>query len=1192
MKIKEIKAHGFKSFADGIRLEVHGGVTAVVGPNGCGKSNIVDAVRWVMGEISAKHLRGSSMQDVIFGGTEYRKPLGRAEVSIVLQDLAALPDPYNHFTELEVSRRLYRTGESEYFINRTACRRRDIAELFLESGVGTRSIAIIEQGHVGDVVNAKATERRFFVEQAAGILKYKSRREEALRKLEGAKQNLLRVEDILRELTRQRAQVERQAEKARKHQEIVTELRNVELSWAVGRFLESDDRRQQLMARAQELDSQQEAQTEKLSELEERIAAAREQRSERERELGRAQDELRDIERRIAELESVRSVARESIRLHVANAEQAATEVERLTRREEELTTEVERLAAEHVELESRLAEGNERLLAEKDRVAELSARCRSVQAERDEVRTKLSAISSERELCANNILHTEKLREESARRLGRLESDAEEIASHVAELSQNSFGFAEALKSSRESFEGLTHKTAATQKRLEFERGRLEEIRETLRQSKSDLSEKATRLSSLREIERRYEGYGEGVQAIMLEAERRLAEEGRNGIYGLVADVLKTRPDFERAVESLLGERLQYIVVKSQNESVEAVEFLKREAKGRGSFVPLTLRAAPAAAEAAGEGVVGPLREIVEVKEGYDAVADYLLGDAILVDRLDRALGLWEENGQDRTFVTMDGDVVDRSGVITGGTAGGAGTGILRKRREIEELTEAVEQAAERIHDLELHESSQVAAVATVEGELEDLKVRLHRLEIDITSQEKDVQRIDEERAQANRRREGIEAELAGERERLTALEEELERGRTRRAELESACGEAREALLAIEARLTADEDARAAAVVQLEEIKIVVASLRERAESLAGQLSRTQYALQELDQQRAERSAQSERERAEVGRLELQLESGAAELDERTHAREELQQKVSELRSSFEAGAEQLSELEERLQRERSGLDEVRQRLSEQKMALRESELSLQWVIEDIAERYELDLRAHTESLGDAEKERLRNPEIRAELHEETERQKRRLKNLGSVNVDALAEYDEILEREQFLQNQRDDLVNSVRDLVKAIAKINKTTRERFRETFDAVNANFQKVFPRLFLGGKARLELTDEANILESGIDIIAQPPGKKLGDMNMLSGGEKALTAVALLLSIFLIKPAPFVILDEVDAPLDDANVSRFSEIVKELTSHSQVIMITHNKSTMEIADTLAGITMEEPGVSKLVTVALD
>lgn len=1191
MRIKELRAHGFKSFADGIRLEVNEGVTAVVGPNGCGKSNIVDAIRWVMGELSARHLRGHVMEDVIFGGSEYRKPMSRSEVAIQLTDIAqSLPDPYRGFTELEISRRLYRTGESEYLINNVPCRRRDIADIFLESGVGTRTISIIEQGQVGRVIEASPLERRFFIEQAAGILKYKTRREAALRKLDATKQNLLRVKDILAELTRQRTQLEHQAQKAQRYKEIVEQLRAADLSDASARYLAHKSRDGGLRSEIESLSAEKEAHLARLSALEARIAQARLERTERERLLSNAQEALLAAAGRISEIESARKVAAEGVRLHAGAAALAEEEAAKLEGRRSQIAEERGRLTGERARAEAQILELSGKLSAETADVSRLQAQAREAESSREEARSAVLGAASKIETSSNRLAFAQKVQEEQGRRYGRLEVERSQVASQLAELSQTSFGFSQLLEGSKTNLENLREDLRLAEERLADSRSQIETTRAELRAAKENLSANAARLSSLREIERRYEGYGAGVQAIMLEAERRMAQEGRNGIYGLVADVIRTRPEYERAVESMLGERLQYVVVKSHNEGVEAVEFLKRESKGRGSFVPLTMSPEPlSAATAAGEGVIASLRDVVTVKEGYHAVADYLLGDALLVDRLDRAVHLWEDDGTHCTLVTLEGDVVDRSGVITGGTAEGAGAGVLQKKREIGELSAAVEAAGEAVRHLSSRESQEAALVAAREGELEQLRIRLHRVEIDIAGHEKDVERVGEETVQVGRRREVVEAELAEVRAELSRLSAEIEAAKQERVVLEASHAEAGRALAAAAARLEGREKELGEAAARLGETRVAAAALRERAEALAAELARMDASLAETEAQHVEKIARAAAERADVSRLEGELAAGEGALTESLSARAQAEARQAEVRELFETGEQALVALERDLSARRSGMDQIGRRLSESQIQLREAELQIQRIADEIRERYELELAAHVEALDEAERARLTNEEIRAELHEEAERQRRRLKAVGSVNLDAIQEYDQLAERERFLQAQHDDLDRSVSDLEKAIAKINRTTRERFRATFQAVDSRFREVFPKLFQGGRARLQLTDEANLLESGVEIIAQPPGKKLQDMNMLSGGEKALTAVALLLSIYLIRPAPFVILDEVDAPLDDVNVGRFGEVIRQMVQHSQVIVITHNKQTMQIAQTLVGVTMEEPGVSKLVSV---
>jgi chromosome segregation protein len=1229
LKIKRIEICGFKSFVDKTSISFPDPITSIVGPNGCGKSNVVDAIRWVMGEQSAKHLRGRAMEDVIFSGSESRGPAGMAEVSLMFdaRGLAATANPDGvpwgavGPEEIVVTRRLHRDGESEYLLNGVPSRLRDVVEFFLGTGVGSKAYAIIEQGRIGFIVSSRAEDRRGLIDEAAGITKYKSKKRAAERRMESTRQHLLRVSDIVAEIEGRLRSLRLQAQKAERYKRYKAELKDLDLWSSAQRYLGHLAEEKSLAIELEAVRGQHETVASTLEVEEASVEVERLAVSEEAHELAAAKDELFALSNKAQlGLQRAQHQDDESAQL-LERAASARREIEELAARAREQAAAIEELEGQLARLEEEASRSQEAFGAKQTEHDELRAALAEARRALDEALAELAAARAR--IARNEAERTaaEQRRDDLA---GRLEAIAAEEAS-AAERTQALAADDERLRASLEVIRARNDERKATREaaaarqtalKADVARGELE--LETLRE---EAHRRRSRLASLSEIQDRYESFQKGVRAIMQHRESLSTTSA--GIRGVVADIVQPPPELETAVEAVLGERLGNIIVESHDVGLEAIEFLKQKSEGRSSFIPVELRSpapapvamATAAAgevvydamvasgegEAApvfasvpnvaaiwpkGEGVRGPMLELIGYDRQYDKIASYLLGDVVVVEDLRRALELWRQTQTTKTIVTLDGEVIDPQGVVTGGARESAVAGVLEQKREIRELEEVVAKLESDTQAALARHVGTKQELAAVTEELERLAAELRADELELFGQKKDLDRATEE----------------------------LRRFEARRAQLEAQAGDLRRAREEAEGRAAAAAEALAADALIVDGADARTDALRARTAELGGQVDgvvealtglkvaaaqaedRRQNALVTIERLRGERTAQAARSE----RLEISIAEETARAEELRAEAARMRDEASLWQAEAEARARQHHERQDALEERQTRLaqrdaelrvtraDAARLAQTQGKLELRHQEATLRRTSleESVSERYrDIVLPAvvqdyHLRPLfGEVEEGRAK--ELRGLIE-----------RMGEINLTAIEESEELQTRFDFLTTQRADLESAIGQLETAIEKINRASRKRFRETFDAVNAKFKEVFPRLFGGGHAHLALTDEADLLETGVEIIANPPGKKVSqNIELLSGGEKALTAVSLLFAIFLIKPSPFCVLDEVDAPLDEANVGRFNQAVREMTDRSQFIIITHNRRTMEIADRLCGITMEEPGVSKLVAVNL-
>jgi len=1237
MRLQNLEISGFKSFPERANLAFDHGVTAIVGPNGCGKSNVIDAITWVLGEQSAKSLRGERMEDVIFSGSDGRKPTGTAEVKLHLAQVNAAPGTVGSVEppegtppvgdgedldellplitrDVEVGRRLYRSGESEYLIDGKVCRLRDIQDLLMDSGVGVKAYAVIEQGKIGQILGARPTERRQLLEEAAGVTKYKSRRRAAELKLESAQQNLTRVDDIIYEVEKQRRSLKRQAAKARRYRRLREELRR----WETVGFV----RRHRVLAEAIEAGRR-------------RLAEARERDETAAAALARAEGDRERCQIELTEAESGATSARDTahaLELSVERRQQQITydtqRVETLAGQLDEVTRELEELQARRGptrrELDAHAAD-TERCGEERDQLGEtLRAREAALQeaqqaleglegdveAARSEVYAAINAATALRHAVEHATIGQTRLREVVAK----LEAEASDLEQEVRAALAGRERVAGEEQATRATLDRVGEAIAAREAELASLRTDRETRQRDQRAREQQLAALDGRLTSLRDLEATRAGYSD--------AARSLLSDSASGIHhlGAVADHLEVEPGRERAVEACLGDLLQYVVVASRADARAGLELARRHGAGRVGFLVADASAVETPTGAPAPGLV-PVSDVVRVAGADAAAIQAALAGHWLAVSVDAAVHAATVTSD--PVATPDGDVFRGAALVSGGGRDD-GLGILAIKREIRELEGRVEAQQDQVRELTAGVAVLTGKIGEAEREHAELEQERHRHEKTMLGHEMRLAASNEEAERLRRKREMIATERRSADEELGTLDARRADAETSIARLEAEQRIAEERFMAAQRRVLDARESIDALGRAVAESKAAHAALVERATALEATALRLQLASDELEGRLERRAADQEQTGEERTALVAAVASSKARLDEDiaalTDRRRDVQtadERVLGLRAGLETRDGEVRGARERL-------EEVRAEVSELDVARARAESDLAHLEESCRDALQMSLAEAATRMAELEREGLVSLDGAAvavaadtaiEEGEEEEEEaaagpppasasaapvtveemvetlKGKIDRLGPVNMMAIEEFDDLDERYEFLTTQREDLVESIKATGDAIARINRTTRERFREAFDAINGHFHETFGTLFGGGRAGLVLLDESDLLESGIDIIAQPPGKRLQSIQLLSGGEKALTAMALMFAIFKYKPSPFCLLDEIDAPLDEANIGRFVQMLRGMQSDTQFILVTHNRKTMEIADRMYGVTMEEPGVSKLISVQL-
>ncbi|MBN2283689.1 MAG: chromosome segregation protein SMC [Deltaproteobacteria bacterium] len=1187
MKLAKLDILGFKSFRDKTPLEFSEGISAIVGPNGCGKSNIVDAIRWVMGEQRFTALRGKKMEDVIFNGSDGTAGVNIAEVTMTLERNGRIfPGKFAEMSEITISRRLYRDGESEYFINKAPCRLLDVREFFMDMGVGARTYSIVEQERVTKLVEAKPQDRREFIEEAAGIVKYKSRRESATRKIEATQQNITRLNDILREVKSQLNATARQAKKAERYKELRKEIKEARLQLSLQTYAELTARRAQLQHAADSLNKEHiEAQT-ALKSSEAAVEDMRSQLAEQEAAITDLQERFYSVRNEINIKEQGINFARETIRELQRKKEANIREIAGQEQRRKEINQEIDGIHTSTEEYRKRINDLTSLMVEIQKTVEGLRVRERSLHetlemeksshidrvAEQARVKNVLAALLKGMDSIGVKITTEEKELAEKKKQRTALEKKRTALA---AQLSADREGLAK-LISEEENIQAGSQQKEAELATL------LEEI-DGIRQ---EIGIASSRLTSLKELRERFELCSEGTRTILKAVQTR--ELPRDEVLGLVADNISVPRNYETAVEAALEDKLQYVIVKSQKEGMKAIDYLKQRASGRGSFIPLELRngGTDETLPAYLKGAVRLADHVTPHDDHYRPIVDYLLKDVLLISDLRTALGLWEKNGFTGTYVTPEGDIIRSDGVITGGSAVNGEGSLLRNNREIEELNALVDALNGRLAKSRSHAEKLKTALSALRERTAVLRTQIHEQQIAINGREKDLERLDGEASWIDQaitvatfNRDTLESEKEDALRRIEELRQE-------EASQKEAMASAGERITALQEEWTRLKEELAGRDAELVEKRISITSLEEQHKGKEETLARLDKALLEAGEAISQLHVDlrnGENKAAETAQSIERDETALTGLYETYNGLEKDLSHRRELQGNRESV---LREHEVSVLKERRLHEELAKKAGNLEIEIRELNIKLETLARAIEEKYAVDIEELLPGfagLSESETE---------QLHRKLTDSEKKIEEFGEVNLLALSEHEQLRERHDFLAIQLKDLNESIESLQRTISRINQISRKRFAETFEAVDGYFQEVFPRLFPGGKGRLILTDEEDMLETGVDIELQIPGKRRQNLSLLSGGEKALSAVALIFSILLYRPTPFLVLDEADAPLDDTNVYLFKNLVKDVARNSQVIYITHNKQTMEAADNLIGVTMAKNGISSIVSVSLN
>ena len=1179
MYLKSIEVQGFKSFANKIVFDFHNGITGIVGPNGSGKSNVADAVRWVLGEQRVKQLRGGSMQDVIFAGTENRRPLSYAYVAITL-------DNSDHqlsidYEEVTVSRRLYRSGESEYLINGAACRLKDINELFYDTGIGKEGYSIIGQGQIDRILSSKPEESRELFDEATGIVKFKRRKNTAQKKLEDEKQNIVRINDILAELEKQLGPLEKQSAAAREYLKKKEALKLCD----VNMFLLETERVQGALTELEQ----------KISDTDRELKETTGQYENIKKEHARTAKKLEELNRRLDETKEAASRAGLGRQQLEGQIEVLKEQINSVRQGGEQLEGRLKNIAADVKERQ----EAREKLAAEQAELAKQLEAAASVSGEADarlqELREQIEAENTAAEICKNTIISLLNERASTKGRLQRYDAMQEQAQIRRTELNQKLLLAKSSEEEQRVQYEGhlkkleeisgriITLSEAQREKEEEAEglRRELGKKNEELEIGQSAFHRESSRLESLRNMAERYDGYGNSIRKVM--------EQKKNvpGIEGVVADLIKVDQRYETAIETALGGSIQNIVTENEDTAKELIEYLKKNRFGRATFLPLTSvggRGGFAKPEALKEkGAIGLASTLIRADKKYDRVVQHLLGRVLVAEHIDDAIRIARKYNHSIFIVTLEGESLSPGGSMTGGAFRNS-SNLLGRKRELTELEENVQkletdirEARLQIEALREQRRERRAEAESLSTELQQLylqqntakmnsdqaKARLDEIIEGYSGLRKELSEIEKQFADIHDSREAIFREIRESEEQEKQNEARIETAQARLAELKQS-----------EAESIGDNEK---AHLKLAALTQKAGFVDENAARIERELVRLHTEEQEIHEGMQKGNADIEAKEEGIGALRKQIEDMIARSERLNGETAELGGKREALltgQKDFFTKREELSDKQTRLDKEVFRLNSQREKLEETADSLTD----YMW------EEYEL---TYNTALPMKQEE---NMDLAA-LKKQTSVLKDEIRKLGDVNVNAIEDYKNISERYEFMNTQRNDLVKAEETLMGIISELDTGMRRQFEEQFARIRVEFDKAFKELFGGGKGTLELDPDADMLEAGVRIIAQPPGKKLQNMMQLSGGEKALTAISLLFAIQNLKPSPFCLLDEIEAALDDSNVNRFAKYLHKLTKNTQFIIITHRKGTMESADRLYGITMQEKGVSTLVSVNL-
>ena len=1182
MYLKRLELQGFKSFADKTVLEFMPGITSVIGPNGSGKSNISDSIRWVLGEQSMKSLRGTKSLDIIFAGTQNRKSLGFAEASLVFDNTdGTLPIEY---TEVTVTRKIYRSGETGYYINKVPCRLKDVLELFMDTGIGKDGYSIIGQGKIDEILSNKSEDRRHIFEEAAGIVKFRTRKAESEKKLEHTKLNLLRINDILAEIEANIEPLKLQSEKAKKYLSLREELKNIE----IGLFLYNIEK---YKASLEEIVKDEEIYTSQCDEEQQNLEKIKQLKEALKEEVDRITNQIEEMsnigfesQKEIEMLNSDINVANTRISNNKENKERYEKEIEELNIRKKELEEEIKQKEEKRDNLKQNREKFEKELQEKEKELEEITKKLSSKELEIEGYKQQVEQ-NTDKKYELQSESHTQDINFENYEKRQRQINN--EVSNYISELDATrlqkediSKGFYE-IDSKRnnvlKSLEEINSKKQSADQKIK-------EYNIKINQLENEMRMKESRQKFLIETEKEKEGYVKSVKSLLKDCEN-IKELGK-GMHGVLANIIDVPEKYQTAIEMSLGMSLQNIVTDTEEDAKKLVEHLRKNNLGRASFLPIASVKGKKLDKIKGKenGVIGIASDLIKFDKKYEQIIISLLGRTVIVDNMDTAIKVAKQNGYTFRIMTLEGDMINPSGAITGGSVAKKTVNILGREKEIEKLGKEIQEIRQKIEKIKKEKEDFENSIEDTIELATNLEKELQEIDITYATEKQKVVAIDENIEKLEKRLQKLKDEqkqLENQKQEATTKKEEIEK------EIEELTKQSEELtkLITEFAELNKDDQKYIDDLnFDITNLKISVSSFDESEASIDEIKERIN-----LDIQNTVKSIENKKEQIEqIQHDNFNLEESIKETKQKIEdIKEEVKNsgsKIEELKNERLEKNKKLSIQEEEISNKFKVIEDLKAQIVKIDVKKTKLEEDIQAIINKMWEEYEL--------TPNNVQEEYKKPENVATTQRKVNNLRTEIKELGSINIDSIEEYKNMKERYDFMCEQRVDLENTMSKLRKMIQEMTTTMKEQFKEQFELINKNFAEVFKELFGGGNASLKLEDEENILECGIEITVQPPGKKLQNMMLLSGGEKAFTAIALLFAILKINPAPFCVLDEIEAALDDVNVYRFAEYLKKFSKDTQFLVITHRKGTMEAADTVYGVTMEESGISKLLSMKLN
>ncbi len=1180
MYLKRLELQGFKSFADKTVLELMPGITTVIGPNGSGKSNISDAIRWVLGEQSMKSLRGTKSLDIIFAGTQNRKSLGFAEASLVFDNSdGALPIEY---TEVTVTRKIYRSGETGYYINKVPCRLKDVLELFMDTGIGKDGYSIIGQGKIDEILSNKSEDRRHIFEEAAGIVKYRTRKEESEKKLEHTKLNLLRINDILSEIEGNLEPLQIQADKAKKYLNLREELKSIEIGLFVYNIEKYKKDLEELVQSIEVMQNQANEEDEKL----EKIKALKEELKSSIDQITEEIENMSNIgfesQKQIEQLNSDINVAKTRIANNNENSERYLKEIEEQNTRIKELNEEIEQKEAKKDNLKQNREKFQNELNEKQQELDKLTQKLSAKELEIEGYKQTVEQ-NTDKKYELQSDINTQDVNYQNYEK--RQTQIKQEIQLTISELDSTRLNREEIVKQ----FNEIENKKNKAQKSLDDVSKQREESNQKIKDFEnhinvlaSDMRVKESKLKFLIETEKEKEGYIKSVKALLQDCEN-IKDLGK-GMHGVLANIIEVPDELETAIEMCLGASLQNIVTETEEDAKKLVDYLRKNNLGRASFLPISSVRGKKIDKIKGNesGVIGIASDLVKYNKKYEQIILNLLGRTVIVDNMDTAIKIAKQNGYTFRIVTTEGDLINPSGAITGGSVAKKTVNILGRGKEIEKLEKEIKNLKQQIEKLQNDKQNYEESIEGILELSSNLEKELQEIDITYATEKQKVISIDENVEKLQKRLNRLKEEQAN-------IEKQKEEAASTKGNLQVEINKIVEQnkelskIITEFAELNKDDQKYIDDLnFDITNLKISVSSFDESEASIQEIQERINQELENAHVSIENKNTQIEQIKKDNEELEKTIQETIEKIEEVKANVQNSSSKIEELKQERTSKNEKLSKQEDEITNKFKIIEDLKGQLVKLDVKKTKIEEDINSIYNKMWEEYELT----PNNVGEYKK-----PENVQLTQRRVNSLRTEIRELGSVNVDSIEEYKNLKDRYDFMSEQRLDLENTMNKLRNVISEMTQIMKEQFKEKFKIINKNFGEVFGELFGGGKAELILEDEDNILECGIEINVQPPGKKLQNMMLLSGGEKAFTAIALLFAILKINPAPFCVLDEIEAALDDVNVFRYAEYLKKFTEHTQFLVITHRKGTMEAADTVYGVTMEESGISKLLSMKL-